>query len=176
MRKSRHENGMDQPIWRRYIRWLGNAVHGDFGVSYQSGQSALKEVLKCFPVTLKLAAAAFLILIILGIPLGILSAVWENSVLDKILQIFSFFSGLCPRFLDRTAAAVSAGGETACGIRAGSRAGGFPSSGADVGYWIFWRADPSDEKQLKQRAEKGIYKNLPGKRLIACADYNEAWG
>ena len=96
--KVRHENGMDQPIWRRYIRWLGNAVDGDFGVSYQSGQSALKEVLKCFPVTLKLAAAAFLILVILGIPLGILSAVWENSVLDKILQIFSFFSVSVPAF------------------------------------------------------------------------------
>ncbi|MCH1983422.1 ABC transporter permease [Ruminococcus sp. OA3] len=94
----RHENGLDQPICRQYIRWLGNVLHGDFGISYQTQKSAAEELTKRFPATLKLAVTAFLLLLLAAIPLGIISAVWEHSWIDKLLQVFSFFSVSMPSF------------------------------------------------------------------------------
>lgn len=94
----RHEKGLDQPIYQQYGRWLKNVLKGDFGNSYRTQKPALNELKKCFPATVKLAITAFVILVIAAIPLGILSAVWENSWLDKLLQGFSFFSVSLPSF------------------------------------------------------------------------------
>lgn len=94
----RHENGLDQPIYKQYVRWLGNALHGDFGESYSTQKPAMEEFISRLPVTLKLAATAFIILIIVSIFLGMISAVWEHSWIDKIVQVFSFFSVSVPSF------------------------------------------------------------------------------
>ncbi len=94
----RREYGLDQPIYKQYGRWLLNICHGDFGNSYQTRQPALVEIGKRLPVTVKLAVTAFIILVAVSIPLGILSAVYENKWLDKVLQIFSFFSVSMPGF------------------------------------------------------------------------------
>lgn len=94
----RHENGLDQPVYRQYIRWFTNVLHGDFGESYSTRKPAMKELMSRFPVTLELAVAALVILLAVSIPLGIISAVWEHSWIDKILQVFSFFSVSLPPF------------------------------------------------------------------------------
>ena len=94
----RHENGIEQPVYRQYIRWFTNVLHGDFGESYSTRKPAMKELMSRFPVTLELAVTALVILLAVSIPLGIISAVWEHSWIDKILQVFSFFSVSLPPF------------------------------------------------------------------------------
>lgn len=94
----RHEQGLDQPVYKQYIRWLGNVLHGDFGESYMTNRPAMEELAKHFPDTLKLAVTSFFLLLIVGIPLGIISAVFEHTWLDRILQGFSFFSVSMPAF------------------------------------------------------------------------------
>ena len=94
----RHENGLEQPVYRQYIRWFTNVLHGDFGESYSTRKPAMKELMSRFPVTLELAVTALVILLAVSIPLGIISAVWEHSWIDKILQVFSFFSVSLPPF------------------------------------------------------------------------------
>ena len=94
----RHENGLDQPVYRQYIRWFTNVLHGDFGEYYSTRKPAMKELMSRFPVTLELAVTALVILLAVSIPLGIISAVWEHSWIDKILQVFSFFSVSLPPF------------------------------------------------------------------------------
>ncbi len=94
----RHEYGLDQPLYKQYGRWLVKVCHGDFGDSYQTRKPALDEIKQRLPITLKLAATAFLILLVVAIPLGVLSAVYENRWLDKLIQVFSFFSVSMPSF------------------------------------------------------------------------------
>ena len=94
----RHENGLDQPVYQQYIRWFTNVLHGDFGESYSTRKPAMEELVSRFPVTLELAVTALVILLAVSIPLGIISAVWEHSWTDKILQVFSFFSVSMPPF------------------------------------------------------------------------------
>lgn len=94
----RHEYGLDRPIYERYATWLGKICHGDFGESYQTMRPALEEVQKRLPVTLKLAAMAFVILLAAAVPLGILSAFYENRWLDKVIQVLTFLSVSMPEF------------------------------------------------------------------------------
>lgn len=94
----RHEYGLDQPLYKQYGRWLVKVCHGDFGDSYQTRKPALDEIKQRLPITLKLAVTAFLILLAVAIPLGALSAVYENRWLDKLIQVFSFFSVSMPSF------------------------------------------------------------------------------
>ena len=75
------ELGLDQPIAIQYIHWIGNLARGDFGYTYISEQPALQEILPRIPVTAKLAGLALLFSILFGVPLGILSAVRQNTAL-----------------------------------------------------------------------------------------------
>lgn len=95
---ARHEYGLDQPIYKQYINWAGKALHGDFGFSYNTRRSALEEIGIKLPITIKLAVTSVIILLVIGVPLGILSAVFENKWLDRIIQIFSFFDVSMPGF------------------------------------------------------------------------------
>lgn len=94
----RHEQGLDRPILIQYADWLNHVLHGDFGNSYSTGKPAIDELCRCFPQTAKLALTALVLLIIIGIPLGILSAVMENTAVDHVIQGFAFFSVSMPSF------------------------------------------------------------------------------
>lgn len=96
--EARHQAGLDRPFYQRYAQWLVNIVQGDFGDSYQTRKPALEEVTKRLPVTIRLAVTALVILLAVSLPLGILSAVYENKWLDKIIQVFSFLSVSMPEF------------------------------------------------------------------------------
>lgn len=96
--ETRHEYGLDLPVYKQYGNWIVNICHGDFGNSYQTKRPALEEITRHLPVTLKLAVTALVLLLIVSIPFGILSAVYENKLLDKMIQFFSFFSVSMPEF------------------------------------------------------------------------------
>ena len=70
----RHLLGLDQPPWQRYLWWLWRAGHGDLGVSLRSGAPVLPTLLARFPATVELMAGAMIVALVIGIPVGVLSA------------------------------------------------------------------------------------------------------
>ena len=92
------ELGLDQPIALQYINWIGGLVRGDLGYTYVSEQPALAEILPRIPVTAKLAGLALLFSIVFGVPLGVVSAVRQNSPLDYILRVTSLSGLSLPSF------------------------------------------------------------------------------
>jgi peptide/nickel transport system permease protein len=97
----RHEMGLDKPPLMRFVYFIWDALHGDFGVSYVlPGTPRIDRlILAALPVSLQLGAAAMLILIILGIPLGVLSAITRNSALDYAIITGSTILSSTPPFV-----------------------------------------------------------------------------
>ncbi|NHM26591.1 ABC transporter permease [Desulfofundulus sp. TPOSR] len=89
---------LGQPLWVQYLRWLNKALHGDFGVSYISGRPVLSEILVRLPATATLAIVATVISLLISIPLGVLSAVRQNSPIDYACMAFSTFFIAMPGF------------------------------------------------------------------------------
>jgi len=81
-----HQYGMDQPLWRQFLRYLGQLVQGDFGVSIVTSEPVIKEFLTLFPATVELALCAILFAILLGVPAGVIAAVKRGGVVDHTLM------------------------------------------------------------------------------------------
>jgi len=94
----RHNLGLDRPVIEQYIVWFGNVVQGDFGESIYSGQNVSTMIGRRMPTTLKLAGGAFIIALLCGIPLGILSATKPNSWLDRSCLSVAVFGQSMPGF------------------------------------------------------------------------------
>ena len=94
----REEMGFNDPIIIQYGRFLKGAVVGDFGMSYNYNEPAMQIVLERIPATIKLAGAALLISIVLGIPAGIISAVKRNTLPDYIIRIMALLGQCVPAF------------------------------------------------------------------------------
>jgi peptide/nickel transport system permease protein len=95
----RHEMGLDQPIWWRFLRWLGNVLQGDFGRSFRTGQSALQAVTERLPVSFELILFAEIAALAIGIPLAIACAVRSGSVFDRLVTGSAFSMLSVPTFL-----------------------------------------------------------------------------
>src|SRR5262249_2767702 len=87
------ELGIDQPLVVQYLQWIGGLLRGDLGYAYVSEKPALEEILPRIPITAKLASLALLFSVAFGGPLGVISAVRQNTGLDYILRVVSL-SGL----------------------------------------------------------------------------------
>jgi peptide/nickel transport system permease protein len=96
--KLEQELGLDKPIVIQYLNWIGALLHGDFGYTYVSERPALEEILPRIPVTAKLAGLALFFSIMFGVPLGVLSAVRQNTALDYVLRIVSLSGLSLPSF------------------------------------------------------------------------------
>ena len=96
--KLERELGLDQPITVQYVQWVNGLVHGDLGYSYVSEKPALEEIAPRIPITAKLAGLALLFAVSLGVPLGVLSAVRQNSRLDYLLRVVSLSGLSMPAF------------------------------------------------------------------------------
>lgn len=90
--------GLDDPFAVRYLRYMGGVLHGDFGTSYRTQRPVFEEIFTRFPVTLKLAFASIALVVLIGIPLGILSAVKQYSVLDMICTVSAMLMASVPGF------------------------------------------------------------------------------
>ncbi len=89
---------LDDPAYIRFFRFLWNALHGDFGISYKLNRSVSKLLLNAFPNTLILSGAAALVSWIIGIPAGVLSAVKQHSYADNFFMGFSLLGVSIPVF------------------------------------------------------------------------------
>jgi peptide/nickel transport system permease protein len=90
--------GLDKPLPVQYGLFLGNVLRGDFGNSPITGRSAREMLFERFPATLQLAGAAFLLTIVIGIPLGIWSAVKRDTVIDQFGKFFAVLGIATPSF------------------------------------------------------------------------------
>ena len=90
--------GLDKPLPVQYWNFLTNISRGDFGTSTFLGRSAREVLLERLPATLQLAGAAFLLSLLIGIPIGILSAVKRDSMFDSIGKLFAVMGIAVPQF------------------------------------------------------------------------------
>ncbi|THD75378.1 MAG: ABC transporter permease [Bradyrhizobium sp.] len=95
----RHDMGLDQPIWWRYLSWLGHVLEGDFGRSFRTGQTVLQAVSERLPVSLELMFLAELGALAIGIPLAIACAVRSGSAFDRFMTGSAFSMLSMPAFL-----------------------------------------------------------------------------
>ncbi|MCL2201385.1 MAG: ABC transporter permease [Oscillospiraceae bacterium] len=94
----RAELGLDDPFFVRYFNFIINAVQGDFGVSYNTQRPVFTEVFARFPNTMQLAAMGIVVAIIVGIPLGIISAVRQYTAFDFGATFFGLLGVSIPNF------------------------------------------------------------------------------
>src|SRR3954447_7166191 len=80
----RHDMGLDQPVWWRYLGWLGHVLQGDLGRSFRTGQTVLQAVAERLPVSFELMVLAELIGLAIGVPLAIACAVRAGSGFDRL--------------------------------------------------------------------------------------------
>jgi len=86
VRQMRALLGLDDPLWVQYLRFLGNAVRGDFGLSFKHQVPAL-TLIQTLPATLQLTAAGLGLALVVAVPAGILAALKRNSVLDAVCSV-----------------------------------------------------------------------------------------
>jgi peptide/nickel transport system permease protein len=92
------ELGLDRPIFEQYLQWVGGLVRGDLGFAYVSERPAIEEIAPRIPISAKLAGLALFFSVILGVPLGVISAVRQNSAADYFLRILSLSGLSLPSF------------------------------------------------------------------------------
>ena len=94
----RHDLGLDRPIPVQYAKWLGRAVQGDFGDSIKTRRPVTTEVLPRLKVTAQLGVTAFIISILIGLPLGIAAAVFRNTPIDRLITVVAVSAVAVPSF------------------------------------------------------------------------------
>lgn len=96
----RHEYGYDRPFPVQYVDYVGKLARGDWGVSLQrQGQSVRSLIVRAVPVSFQLGLVALVILLTVGIPLGILAAAKQNSLLDRLIVSGAILSDSVPSFV-----------------------------------------------------------------------------
>ena len=98
LEETRREMGLDAPVLVRYFQWLGNALTGDLGVSYQFGESVFAQLSRKLPKTIQLASGALAVTVVTAFPLGILTAVRTNKLTDWLIRLISFVGISLPNF------------------------------------------------------------------------------
>lgn len=90
--------GLDRPWAEQYLQWAGRLLKGDFGISYKTGRPIREELAVRLPATLQLALGAFAVMLLIGFPMGILSALYQNRILDVGIRLFQVITISVPTF------------------------------------------------------------------------------
>lgn len=94
----RERLGFDDPAVVQYGRWLGDAVEGDLGSSFRTGESVADSLLRSLPVTIKLSLLAFVIAVGMAVPLGVLAALRRHKLVDHLSRVFALGGASMPSF------------------------------------------------------------------------------
>ncbi|MGO9742778.1 MAG: ABC transporter permease subunit [Roseiarcus sp.] len=94
----RHQLGLDQPVWKQFLDYVWQILHGDFGVSLSTQQKVLTEFFTLFPATLELSFFAMMFAVLVGVPCGAIAAVKRGSLFDQSLMMVSLFGYSMPIF------------------------------------------------------------------------------
>lgn len=95
---ARAELGLDKPFVVQYFTWLGNLLRGNMGTSYVSNKPVFSTFVSKLPATLLLTAVSILLTVLISIPLGIWSAVKQNTATDYVIRTASFIGNSLPNF------------------------------------------------------------------------------
>lgn len=94
----RETHGLNEPLPVRYVNYMKNMLKGDLGTSYANGRSVATEISSRFPITLRLAIVGMIVALVIAIPLGIVSAVKQYSLIDGFATIFGMLGIALPSF------------------------------------------------------------------------------
>ncbi len=92
------EMGLDQPAPERYLRWVGNTLTGDFGVSTRNRQPVSELLATRFPVTVQVAVTSLLVSLVIAIPAGVISAMRPGSLIDRFVTLMAVAGIAIPNF------------------------------------------------------------------------------
>ncbi len=98
VRHIRQQLGLDLPLWQQFARYVDALLHSDLGTSIRTGRPVLEDLKTFFPATLELAFCALLIALLVGIPLGVLSAVYRNRWTDHLVRLMALTGISTPAF------------------------------------------------------------------------------
>lgn len=96
--ETRHEFGLDRPFLIRYFDWLRGVLRGDFGQSLMDSESIMDKFVRKLPKTLELAGATLLLVVVISLPLGALTAVYNNRLPDNVVRLITFLGVAMPGF------------------------------------------------------------------------------
>jgi peptide/nickel transport system permease protein len=91
--------GLDRSIPEQYLIWVGNLLRGDLGRTIQGNKPVIEEINSRFPATVELSLSAIILATLIGVPIGIISAVYRNSIFDTISMIFALIGVSIPVFV-----------------------------------------------------------------------------
>jgi peptide/nickel transport system permease protein len=94
----RGELGLDRPVPEQYVAYVAKLLHGDFGISIRTQRPVFDDLRQFFPATIELAFYALLLAVLFGIPLGVLSAVARDRVIDQVTRTISVVGVSMPAF------------------------------------------------------------------------------
>ena len=94
----RHQLGLDQPVGIRYVKWAMAFLHGDWGYSFASRIPVRRLILQRLPTDLWVVGSAYLVAVLLAIPVGVLSAVKQYSLFDQVATTCAFIGFSLPTF------------------------------------------------------------------------------
>lgn len=95
----RERLGLNKPLYEQYFIWAGNMLQGDLGYTVRGNIPVANEISSRFPATIELALAALIVAVIVGVPIGILSAIKRNSILDTASMFGALFGVSIPIFV-----------------------------------------------------------------------------
>jgi peptide/nickel transport system permease protein len=90
--------GLDEPLWKQYVHYLGRLAHGDLGRSFRTGESVAAEIKERYPATIQLAFGAMFVALLVAFPLGMISAIYRNSWIDNVARFFALIGVSMPSF------------------------------------------------------------------------------
>lgn len=93
-----HLYGLDKPLGIQYLDWLKRLVHFDFGVSFMDSRSVMEKILERLPITLAIEFVSLVLILLIGIPIGVSSAIKEGSFYDRFMTVFVFIGFAVPTF------------------------------------------------------------------------------
>jgi peptide/nickel transport system permease protein len=98
VQRIRERLGLDQPLWKQYVTYLGKLAKGDLGRSFRTDESVAKEIADRYPATIQLALGAMVVALLVAFPLGIVSAIYRNSWIDNVARFFALIGVSMPSF------------------------------------------------------------------------------
>ena len=90
--------GLNRPIYVQYLDWVRRIAMLDFGISYRDGQRVIVKIAQCIPVTLLINVLSVILILLIAIPIGVISAVRSNSFYDRSMTVFVFIGFAMPGF------------------------------------------------------------------------------
>jgi peptide/nickel transport system permease protein len=94
----RHQLGLDRPFYEQYMLYIGRVLTGDLGFSYKLQMPVIDAILSRFPYTLQLMLAGIFFELLIGLPLGLISALRQGTWMDRGAMLFTFFAVAAPPF------------------------------------------------------------------------------